>query len=247
VEKGENVRVERLPFTVYDILGYFIPGFLLLVGLTHFLPDIRPALDTHIAMLSGTFARQAIGVTVVIAASYALGHLVSLLAGLSIERIMVKVVKYPSQYLMDNAGLKRRWYHKEPLGKVAQKRVAIRFKEEFGEELEDCDKGEWFSLIDHYHRCHSPQIAARMYNYVVLYGFLRNTAFVLFVLGFASFSSIRLCPPNAGYFIPIGLFLFGAAAMAGFQKYYRRYSNQALMGFAVSKPDADDSDEKRKE
>jgi hypothetical protein len=195
-------------------------------------------------MLSGTFAKQAIGVTVVIAASYALGHLVSLLAGVTIERLMVRVVKYPSRYLMDNPELKRRWYHKEPIGKVAQKRVAIRFKEEFGEKLEDCDKGEWFSLIDHYHRCHSPQIAARMYNYVVLYGFLRNTAFLLFVLCVASFFSIKLWPINACYLVPVGLFLFGLAALAGFQKYYRRYSNQALMGFAVSKPEADDSDDK---
>jgi len=26
------MRVERLPFTVYDVVGYFIPGFMLLIA-----------------------------------------------------------------------------------------------------------------------------------------------------------------------------------------------------------------------
>jgi hypothetical protein len=244
MKKGENVRVERLPFTVYDILGYFIPGFLFLAGVTHFFPAVQATVDSHMLRLGSGLSGQAIGLGMVIAASYAAGHIVSFVASYTVEKGMIGINGYPSEYLMDNEGFKRRWYHHEALGKLAQQRIAARFQEEFNASLNDYERRDWFQLIDHYHRANSPQIAARTYNYVVLFGFLRNTAFVLYALGGISLLSITWCPPNASSFIPLSLVFFGVLATLGFQKYFRRYSSQTLLGFAVSKPEPDDRDEK---
>jgi hypothetical protein len=243
ISKGENVRVERLPFTVCDILGYFIPGFLFLAGAMHFFPPVQTIVDSHVLRLGTGLSGQAIGIAMVIAASYAAGHLLSFAASYAIEKPMIWIIGYPSAYLIDNDGFRRRWYHHDALGKLAQQRIAERFQEEFKTNFKEHEKRDWFSLIDHYHRARNPQIAARTYNYVVLFGFLRNTALVLYALAGISLFTIKWYPPDATAFVPVSLALLGLWATFGFQKYYRRYSSQTLMGFAVSKPDADDRDE----
>lgn len=257
------MRVERLPFTVYDIVGYFVPGFLLLIGLAHLVPEVLPTFTKHVSLLvaaspesvggtkagtefehvTGSFARQAITITFVIAVAYALGHIISLLAGRIIEWLVIKkFFGYPSQYLIDNPNFKRRRYHPAALPKLAQKRLSERFEKEFGAKLSPDDTWEWFSLIDYYLRSHNPPIAARMYNYVVLCGFLRNTAFVFLLLGIVAFRYAVGCRPNVTWLIPGSFFILMAFSMAGFQKYFRRYSTEALMAFAVGEPDESEDD-----
>ncbi len=94
------MRVERLPFTVYDVVGYFIPGFMLLIGVTHFIPAIEAAIDTHKKLLGDSFSGHAVEIAFVIVLSYALGHIVSLMADKTVELAVVKIIGYPSEYLL---------------------------------------------------------------------------------------------------------------------------------------------------
>jgi hypothetical protein len=229
------MRVERLPFTVYDVLGYFVPGLLLLIGILHFSPWMPSTEDRHFAFLTGSFAGQAVAVALAIAAAYTVGHIVSLLAGKTIEAIVVWIFDYPSQYLLEPSGYHQRPWQPRALPNIAKAKIVVNFKTEFGEELTAVDRREWFSMIDYFVRNRNSQAAARMYNYVVLYGFLRNSSFVFFILGFSSlaFGRLTLCPPSASLWLAVASCGLGVFAMLGFQKYYRRYSLEALMAFAI--------------
>lgn len=222
------MRVERLPFTVYDILGYFFPGFLFLIGLYHTVPTLSELAHAHTVLISSSFFRGSVGLLILVTAAYTLGHLLSWGASLTVERFVIWMVGYPSQYLLSDEP--RKWMRPRSLGKLAKEKFKSRFEVVFGTEAKNND---WFEVVDHHVRNHSFAAAARMYNYVVLYGFLRNTAFVSFVIACLSLPNAHLCPPNVDLGVTAALLLLGCAATVAFQKYYRRYSTEVIMSFAV--------------
>ncbi len=105
-------------------------------------------------------------------------------------------------------------------------------------------RGDLFRLAYHYVYEHSKNHQVKMQNYVALYGFCRNITFVflasvwllmfLLLLSFLIDINIRLLP-----FCFLLLFCIAASRVFyyGFVKYYRRYSLEVLMAFAVLQHD----------
>lgn len=92
------MRVERLPFTVYDIIGYLIPGaaFLLFASF-HFQSSL---LKLDLADVASPVAALTIFFVTAILVSYLLGHILSLIASETLEKLTLGFVGYPSEYLL---------------------------------------------------------------------------------------------------------------------------------------------------
>lgn len=290
------MRVERLPFTVYDVVGYFFPGLIAVIGLV-FLAEAAGAIElinkietagTRLIVVAGLF---------LFVFAYALGHVISLIAALTIEKLVTTFVGYPSQYLIPNrdtdysfpderdVGSKikaaidairmkqgKSWSVKlvrffifplywsllivnrlglmlhmvKRLEKQPKKIFDERFERAFGAGRDTLNGKEWFSLVESAIWCHSPGGAARMYNYLTIYGFCRNISLVSYFLsvvaigiaswmiiqnGFSLFVNVKFL--SLFIFIPFcGLFL-SAILMFGFLKFYRRYSYEAIYNFIM--------------
>lgn len=89
------------PFSLYDFLGYLVPGMLFLVCAlalgSFWLPQPQPFdyLQKSFGLLRGELY-----VPFVIVA-YALGHVISFLSSLTVERYAIWRFDYPSKYLLD--------------------------------------------------------------------------------------------------------------------------------------------------
>jgi hypothetical protein len=93
------MELKQNPFTLYDFLGYFVPGalfiFSILIGLSIIGQSIDPiktfGFDTAEFYL------------LFILASYLFGHLLSFLSSITVERYSIWRVGYPSKYLLGAA------------------------------------------------------------------------------------------------------------------------------------------------
>lgn len=93
------MRVERLPFTVYDVLGYLVPGFF--------------ACSLALAAFGGSSAfeklnvyspdttGQVLAATFLLIVSYIMGQFVGLLSSITIEKLVCAYLGYPSRYLFE--------------------------------------------------------------------------------------------------------------------------------------------------
>lgn len=94
--------IKQNPFSIYDFLGYFIPGalviyiFLLLVTVNDF-----TNLTVIITTLSNEKSFQLDNLLFFVIVSYALGHLINFLSSITIERYSNWKYNYPSKYLMN--------------------------------------------------------------------------------------------------------------------------------------------------
>ena len=124
-QQGANVRVERMPFTVYDIIGYLAPGLLTLV----FILALPPPLEAFSFLPSYTELRDGIGAygatekiifaVILLIFSYLIGHLISFLSSITIERFLVIWEGYPSAWAFRNY-LKANWFE---LAYTSQKKI----------------------------------------------------------------------------------------------------------------------------
>jgi hypothetical protein len=304
------MRVERLPFTVYDIIGYLFPGLILLVGII-FLGEFLNVISvislidnfgTKLTVLAGLF---------LLVSAYALGHVISLVGSLTIEKLITTSVGYPSQYLLPNQKTEYASEGSDANGRIKHavnsiciknssnssvklvrfcffplyflirilnffglfvhlvkqidKRPKVifdnRFSSAFGAARDTLEGKEWFSLVESSIWHHSPGGAARMYNYLTIYGFCRNLSLVnygFFILAFISFLffPIEYSADAANSPLPISISIIAvnqfwtllmlwltalflsAVLMFGFLKFYRRYSYEAIYNFIVIDRDA---------
>jgi len=306
------MRVERLPFTVYDIVGYLFPGLILIIGLMFFfeytgIANVSDGIETlrvRSAIVAGVF---------LLVIAYAIGHAISLAASLSIEKLVVTFVGYPSQYLLPITGKEydfktggdardqtrqaiesiqesqnssnsvfwMRWmlrplyislliankfgvmlHFVKRIGNETQVIFNKRFFKAFEVERFNLDGKQWFSLVENTIWCHSPGGAARLYNYLTIYGFCRNLSlvtYILFLTFFAAGFVLALCSVTApvwqlawilsalrefltflvsSQFWWLQVFAFLSFAMSlilmfGFLKFYRRYSYEAIYNFVL--------------
>jgi hypothetical protein len=94
------MRVEKLPFTIYDIVGYFLPGAALLASIVFVVfPDMLANL--YNADGSKTPAVGALAIAILAATiSYALGFCIALIASRGIEDPINAAFGYPSEFLV---------------------------------------------------------------------------------------------------------------------------------------------------
>lgn len=102
------MELKQNPFSLYDFLGYFTPGALLLYGLmvayVHAQPD-ADILDYIARKLS--FQNPEIYIPFILIA-YTSGHILSFLSSITVERYSIWAFGYPSKYLL---GLPHRGYY----------------------------------------------------------------------------------------------------------------------------------------
>lgn len=96
------------PFSIYDFLGYLIPG-----SLTLYILLFVNSSKTHIDVIDltvnnyGIFELDRIFLFVIV--SYSIGHLINFISSITIERYANWKYNYPSKYLMDFNGNFRFW------------------------------------------------------------------------------------------------------------------------------------------
>jgi hypothetical protein len=93
--------MKQNPFSLYDFLGYFIPGAIFLYGILavigHVLPDVTPV-DYITEFLS--FEKRSEIYIPFILASYTVGHILSFISSIIVERFSIWSHGYPSKYLL---------------------------------------------------------------------------------------------------------------------------------------------------
>jgi len=88
------------PFSLYDFLGYFLPGALFLYGLIGVNSAINPN-ATFASLASELLDFQKIELYLPFTiTSYLIGHILSFVSSLTVERFSVWKVGYPSKYLL---------------------------------------------------------------------------------------------------------------------------------------------------
>lgn len=108
--------IKQNPFSIYDFLGYFIPGALviyiivLLVTITDF-----TNLNTILSTLSNDKSFQLDSFLFFVIISYAVGHLINFLSSITIERYSNWKYNYPSKYLMNLKPNHKFWIGKKKI------------------------------------------------------------------------------------------------------------------------------------
>ena len=100
------------------------------------------------------------------------------------------------------------------------------------------DAVDFFRYAYHYAVENAPNHFPKMQNYVALYGFLRTLAFVALIVFWVVF--VHAFTRTLTH-MQIGLWLVASSAATyvlfmAFQKFYRRFSLEALMAMAVTYP-----------
>lgn len=266
-------RVQKLPITAYDILGYLVPGatfFALSLYAWHGLTVFEKI----------TLAPSSLGgaslVLISIVLSYVAGHGLALFSSFTIERLVINFFGYPSNNLISRTGrsqmlanvlakkltamvatfftpltsvlLAALWstgfvfHFIKPLDDYAIELLNKKFSKRYGRDLSEIAGADWFNIVQHDVMSYSQIGAARMYNYLNLYGFCRNMAFTmsaLFALALCRiiFSDAAL-PQHYKLFV-FGLIFASWLLSLGFIKFFRRYSQEAIMVFIVSQDERD--------
>lgn len=88
------------PFSIYDFLGYFTPGAIFLYGCIGIFAHLQPNIST-VDFLTQNLSLDKVEVYIpFILCSYAVGHILSYLSSIIIERYSIWTIGYPSKYMM---------------------------------------------------------------------------------------------------------------------------------------------------
>ena len=292
-------NVERLPFTIYDIIGYLAPGAVttwltvVLLKWTH--SKLHTYIGIHIndivIFADNAFLNNAgIGIAF-LALSYVVGHVVSYLSAYFVEGLVTYDFGYPSFYLMASDETDRDTYienrrkkhtfckslliyialfpvvifHKiffykiinaqlKPLIEPIRDKIRTRFarSEIGGKELCVKKNEAWFRVIEATIKNNFPEADYRMYNYVVIYGFVRSFCLIFNIIPWSLFIIFLICllggewennyhflPPLIAFVISI---LLSFILYLAFIKFFRRYSQETLEAFATLNLDAMNSE-----
>lgn len=88
------MELKQNPFSFYDFLGYFTPGAIFIYGFM--------AITSHSGILTLDFTESFSVQFYVpfVLGSYALGHLLSFISSVLIEKYTIWLIGYPSKYLL---------------------------------------------------------------------------------------------------------------------------------------------------
>ena len=91
-------RVENLPFTTYDLVGYLVPGTL---PILYYLPLIEYDESSVLQILNyGTWPIQLLLLTALVIFSYIVGHIISYLSSEISEKFVLHSLGYPTNFLL---------------------------------------------------------------------------------------------------------------------------------------------------
>lgn len=105
--------MDKNPFSLYDFLGYVIPGGVTLIFVwfithppLHSLSDVFMIDESLISLVSLN------NLVIIMTASYIIGHFMSYVSTLTIERFALWNYEYPSRYLMGEEKVKSKYFNK---------------------------------------------------------------------------------------------------------------------------------------
>lgn len=281
------MTLNQNPFSVYDFLGYLVPGMLCSIGIVFI--NQNPYLFSFLVF--NKFENYTEGFVVLILC-YLLGHLLSFLSSITIEKYSVWTLGYPSKYLFKQQkesfwkSIIKKYDKNHKYGSVLRIifriiiktvisliilpitvcdiiiRHVFRLLDQYsrpfdddlitlvGKSLDDllvkkfnakevCGSKEaehdYFRIIYHYALEKANNHNHKMQNYVSLYGFTRTTCFIFVAL----FWYCIIAYYRNGYLldylhIPILIGLVSFILYIDFNKFYRKYSVEAVMAATIS-------------
>lgn len=142
------MELKQNPFSLYDFLGYLIPGLLFLFGVW--------GLSNHLATPTHTFAQllnsiDDLGTTSYIAITliaYVCGHLLSYCSSMTIERYSEWTLGFPSKFLLSD--MKKRYFDIEGKNEIHYFIRCLMFILLLPISIFDIIFGKFFSLRDSY-------------------------------------------------------------------------------------------------
>ena len=288
------MRIERLPFTVYDVLGYFLPGvasFCILITLL-FSSEARFLMNHEI--IRSSFLFSLIGVFAFLIFSYLIGHCVALIASFTVEKICICFLGYPGKYMIEEYAYNRFQQQGDSiynncriflgrnrifgflvvvfcfpialflfllakmhmiselvfgLEETSRESLDRCFTKRMGKSIYKCRGREWFEIVNYFVYDNSNVSAHRMYNYLVLYGLMRNFCCVLLLCFYACGTVFFFGPIEIDFLeskssqldleitesaLLIGMIcalILSALLACGYIKFNRRYTYEACMSF----------------
>ncbi len=94
------MMMKQNPFSLYDFLGYFIPGSICFFIFLNYKDIFDFKNFEQIVYTSQNFSTSLHSVTLFIVFSYILGHIASFLSSITIERYTIWRYGFPSKYLL---------------------------------------------------------------------------------------------------------------------------------------------------
>ena len=192
----------KIPFNLYDFLGYIVQGFLLAIGfILLFIPTetVNRFIDLH-NIYTSSF--------IILLISYIIGHITAEIGSFILENTYVKKIKGYPQILESNKPFKEEF-----------KRV---FDAYFENRFEIGDARNSFLLAFHTVKENCPVTYSRIFTFLVNYGFARNLCMVfeiyaiLFLIKFVfDINSLYL----AGFVVSVAL------SYVFFRRYYKFLSH----------------------
>lgn len=208
--RESQMPTKQNPFSIYDFLGYLIPGAILLLSTSGLLSIFNnQSLDHYIPDLPATYQAATF-----LAAAYIAGHVIGIVSSFSIEKSYIRLNGYPSRCFLKHEPLgtdapktkmEKFWdLHlkvaqtvcgailgnnsyatdalKAPIVQIINTKLEFYFsKEHKSSNLEKIIQSEYFHHIYHYCVENAPNHLSKIQNYVALYGLMRNTAFTCLI------------------------------------------------------------------
>lgn len=269
-------NIKQNPFSLYDFLGYFVPGAFAIYSLIFTYGHIYKNSSIELLRKYLSFNSPELYIPFIIF-SYILGHFLSFISSITIEKYSNWAFGYPSKYLlgMPPAGyftvgspktirflirificifmfpisildyiFGKRLHMRELYTKKLDSLLIVVIKKKVEAILSECcasnynsdlSEDDFFRYIYHYAVENAKNHAQKMQNYVALYGFLRTITLILVMLFwillwhvyYSEVSILKSLVLLTVYsLIPYIFFM-------AFEKFYRRFSLEAMMATAV--------------
>lgn len=94
------MELKQNPFSLYDFLGYFTPGAILFYLAAYFSKTIWPQAPSFHDIATQAGLEKAEAYVPFVLFAYALGHILSFVSSITIERYSIWAMGYPSKYLL---------------------------------------------------------------------------------------------------------------------------------------------------
>jgi hypothetical protein len=218
---------QKIPFTSYDFWAYLSAGFLLLFA-------VDQAAGTKLLMRDTWTIVQGV---IAVSMAYVVGQLVASVSSFVFEKMLVgKVLGYPRMNLF---GKPKAWRwlralmpdYFAPLPEQTQKAVLER-----GQKVGADGAGEALFWPAHAYGRSTPAVAARMDNFLNLYGFCRNIALVgLIDAALLYWSYLRPDGPAEHLLWARVAFVIGIGMTFRYLKFFRHFALEVFTSFAFSK------------
>ncbi|MBI9040271.1 hypothetical protein [Lutibacter sp.] len=141
--------MKQNPFSVYDFLGYFIPGALFLYSF-YIIRYFKNCDIINFEKLFNTIDEPNLEIGILfLITSYVLGHLLSFISSISVEQYSIWRYGYPSKYLL-NFSIEKYWNFKGSFLKGFWRIIMILFI--FPIAFLDYFLGNWFGFKAFYHK-----------------------------------------------------------------------------------------------